>query len=194
MSVNFHGVSEQDKRGPMGCVRFWYLLQGDCSMYIKLSQAYLSSSTQLFYDPETMYELWGNETVTGKWNHVEVSLYVTRPFKLIFLSGFNQTCTYGNIGLDDIEIFYTPCETTSTTQQQLHTTFSFNSSSTSTTKTSEEEATGLCVTDTPVPTTTNIPSHWIISQTVPHTATLKPPLHDFTIFPQDFMKPLTTTE
>lgn len=132
-----------------------------------------------------------------KWFSAQVFTFTSKTMvflQLIFLSGFNQTCTYGNIGLDDIEIFYTPCETTSTTQQQLHTTFSFNSSSTSTTKTSEEEATGLCVTDTPVPTTTNIPSHWIISQTVPHTATLKPPLHDFTIFPQDFMKPLTTTE
>jgi hypothetical protein len=113
--------------------------------------------------------------------------------QLIFLSGFNQTCTYGNIGLDDIEIFYMPCETTSTTQYQTHTTSSFNSTRTNTTKTSEE-TTGSCNTDSPVPTTTNVPSHWITSQTVPSTATLKPPLHDFTIFPQDFMNPLTTTE
>jgi hypothetical protein len=82
MSVNFHGVSEQDSRGPVGCVRFWYLLQGDCKMHLKLSQAYLNSPTQLFYDPETMYELWDNDTNTGQWTHVEVSLYVTRAFKV----------------------------------------------------------------------------------------------------------------
>jgi hypothetical protein len=51
-------------------------------MHLRLSQAYLSSPIQLFYDPDTMYELWENETVTGQWNHVEVSLYVTRPFKV----------------------------------------------------------------------------------------------------------------
>jgi hypothetical protein len=82
MSVNFHGVSEQDNRGPMGCARFWYMLQGDCKMHLTLSQAYLSSPTQLFYDPETMYELWEDSTATGQWTHMEVMLYVTRPFKV----------------------------------------------------------------------------------------------------------------
>jgi hypothetical protein len=85
MSVNFHGISEHDNRGPMGCIRFWYLLQGDCRMHLKLSQAYLNSATQLFYDPETMYDLWENETVTGQWTHKEVTLYVTRPFKVCFM-------------------------------------------------------------------------------------------------------------
>jgi len=51
-------------------------------MHLKLSQAYLNSPTQLFYDPETMYELWDNDTNTGQWTHVEVSLYVTRAFKV----------------------------------------------------------------------------------------------------------------
>ena len=82
MSVNFHGIPEHDNRGPMGCIRFWYLLQGDCRMHLKLSQAYLSSATQLFYDPEKMYDVWENDTVTGQWKHKEVTLYVTRPFKV----------------------------------------------------------------------------------------------------------------
>jgi hypothetical protein len=84
ISVNFHGISEQDSRGPMGCVRFWYILQGDCKLHLRLSQAYLSSPTQLFYDPETMYELWEDSNVTGQWTHVEVTLYVTRAFKVRF--------------------------------------------------------------------------------------------------------------
>jgi hypothetical protein len=92
MSVNFHGISEQDHRGPMGCIRFWYLLQGNCKMHLKLSQAYLSSATQLFYDPETMYDLWKNETVTGQWTHMEVPLYVTRPFKVIFMFQPSYIC------------------------------------------------------------------------------------------------------
>ena len=67
----------------MGCVRFWYLLEGnDCSMQLKLSQAYLTNPTQLFYDPDNSYDLWENDTVTDQWLHVEVSLYVTRPFKV----------------------------------------------------------------------------------------------------------------
>lgn len=97
MSVNFHGVSERDTRGPLGCVRFWYLLQGDCKMHLKLSQAYLSSPTQLFYDPETMYELWGNETITGQWSHVEVPLYVTRPFKVRYLASHSRCWTFWTI-------------------------------------------------------------------------------------------------
>jgi hypothetical protein len=84
MSVNFHGISKQDNRGPMGCVRFWYMLQGNCKMHLTLSQAYLSSATQLFYDPETMYELWEDSTVTGQWKHMDVTLYVTRAFKVRF--------------------------------------------------------------------------------------------------------------
>jgi hypothetical protein len=51
-------------------------------MHLKLSQAYLSSATQLFYDPEKMYDVWENDTVTGQWTHKEVTLYVTRPFKV----------------------------------------------------------------------------------------------------------------
>jgi hypothetical protein len=84
ISVNFHGISEQDSRGPTGCVRFWYILQGDCRLHIKLSQAYLNSPTQLFYGPETMYELWEDSNVTGQWTHVEVTLHVTRAFKVRF--------------------------------------------------------------------------------------------------------------
>lgn len=82
MSVNFHGMSERERRGPMGCVRFWYMLQGDCKLHLRLSQAYLNSPTQLLYDPETMYELWEDSNVTGQWTHVEVTIYVTRAFKV----------------------------------------------------------------------------------------------------------------
>ena len=61
-------------------------------MHLKLSQAYLSSATQLFYDPEKMYDVWENDTVNGQWKHKEVSLYVTRPFKVNLM--FQQTYFY----------------------------------------------------------------------------------------------------
>ncbi|XP_033608439.1 meprin A subunit beta isoform X3 [Cryptotermes secundus] len=186
MSVNFHGMSERDRRGPMGCVRFWYMLQGDCKLHLRLSQAYLSSPTQLFYDPETMYELWEDSNVTGQWTHVEVTIYVTRAFKLSFQSGFSQTCTYGNIALDDIELYYTPCETASTTQYHPHATSVSNATKMS------EETTSLCVTVTSVPTTTKLPSPFPISQTLTSSDALKPHLQNSTIFPVDFMKPSYT--
>nr|CAD7206506.1 unnamed protein product [Timema douglasi] len=81
LSTNFHPLSEDDPRGPMGCVRFWYLLQGNGEPYLKLSQAYLDKATQLFYNPDMTYDLWENDTETEEWIHVELPLYVTRPFK-----------------------------------------------------------------------------------------------------------------
>lgn len=39
MSVNLHGVSDKDPhRGPLGCVRFWYLLLGDGNASLKVRQ------------------------------------------------------------------------------------------------------------------------------------------------------------
>ena len=85
ISVNFHGLSKEDRRGQMGCVRFWYLLEGTgCSMQLRLTQAYLTNPTQRYYDPENLYDLWENDTITDQWTHVEVSLYVTRSFKVSF--------------------------------------------------------------------------------------------------------------
>nr|CAD7406199.1 unnamed protein product [Timema cristinae] len=156
LSTNFHPLSKDDPRGPMGCVRFWYLLQGNGEPYLKkypafvlqpttydlwendtvkkrsgstwsdirtltllqLSQAYLDKSTQLFYNPDMTYDLWENDTETEEWIHVELPLYVTRPFKLIFISGFNNTSTSGTIGLDDVELLYTPCSFSTTTAHQ----------------------------------------------------------------------------
>ncbi|PSN40091.1 hypothetical protein C0J52_13739 [Blattella germanica] len=184
MSINFHGLPRKDPRGPMGCVRFWYLLQGnECNMELKLTQAYLSSPTQIFFDPDNLYDLWENDTVAGQWLHVEVPVYVTRPFKILFLSEFDQSCSYGTIGLDDIEVFYTPCETTSTTQQQTHTTFATRppttSPRTSNTQSNVTKPTLFnltkpidCITDEPIKTVTQSPS----------TPTV-------TIFPTDFMQP-----
>ena len=89
ISINYHGLPENDRRGPMGCVRFWYLLQGtDCIMELKLAQAFLPSPTHLFYDLDNLNDLWGNDTVTDKWVHVEVSLYVTKPFKVSHFISF----------------------------------------------------------------------------------------------------------
>ena len=107
--------------------------------------------------------------------------------QLIFQSGFNQTCTYGNIALDDIEVFYTPCESTGTTQYQPHTPLT-----TSTTKTAEDTTRSPCVTDMPLPTATKDPNPLPISQTKNPSITAKPPIHDFTIFPPDFLKPSST--
>uniref|UniRef100_A0A1B6ECD0 Metalloendopeptidase n=2 Tax=Clastoptera arizonana TaxID=38151 RepID=A0A1B6ECD0_9HEMI len=123
LSVNFHAVSPQDKtRGPLGCVRFWYLLQGDGNSSLKLLHAYLNKSTQLFHDPDTTFELWSNNTVGNKWNYVEVPLYVTRPFKLIFESQFEDKATYGTIALDDVEILYEECPEPVTTLKTTTTT------------------------------------------------------------------------
>jgi hypothetical protein len=104
--------------------------------------------------------------------------------QLIFQSGFNQTCTYGNIALDDIELFYTPCESTGTTQYQPHTPLTI-----STTKTAEDTTRSPCVTDMPVPTATKDPNPLPITPTKNPTITAKPPIQDFTIFPPDFLKP-----
>ncbi|XP_039297726.1 zinc metalloproteinase nas-7 isoform X1 [Nilaparvata lugens] len=109
-SVNFHPISSKDKtRGPLGCVRFWYLLQGDGKASIKLQHSYLQKVTQLNPDPDTTFDLWENDTVTGDWIHVEVPFYITRPFKLIFQSQFESEASYGTIALDDVEILYSQC-------------------------------------------------------------------------------------
>nr|CAD7604061.1 unnamed protein product [Timema genevievae] len=144
LSTNFHPSSKDDPRGPMGCVRFWYLLQGNGEPYLKLSQAYLDKVTQLFYNPDKTYDLWENDTETGEWIHVELPLYVTRPFKdsviplqLIFISGFNNTSTSGTIGLDDMELLYTPCSFSTTTAHQTMSPLATSKiTSPSTTKTS----------------------------------------------------------
>jgi hypothetical protein len=107
--------------------------------------------------------------------------------QLIFKSEFNQTCTYGNIALDDIEVFYTPCESTGTTQHQPHTPLT-----SSTTKTTEDTTRTSCVTDMPGPTATKDPNPLPISQTKNPSITAKPPIHNFTIFPLDFLKPSST--
>jgi hypothetical protein len=109
--------------------------------------------------------------------------------QLIFQSGFSQTCTYGNIALDDIELYYRPCESSSISQYQPQAT----SVSSSATKT-PEKTTRSCVTDTPGPTTTKLPSPSPTSQTPTPTALFKPHLQNFTIFPTDFMKPSSTKE
>lgn len=36
MSVNFHPINEGDKRTPLGCLRFWYLLQSDGTSFLKV--------------------------------------------------------------------------------------------------------------------------------------------------------------
>ncbi|XP_069687581.1 meprin A subunit beta-like [Periplaneta americana] len=163
LSVNFHALAEHDPRGSLGCVRFWYLLQADCDLRLALSQAFLNAPTQLFYDPDAAFEVWENSTSTGHWMHVQVPIYVTRPFKLMFQSFFNQSCSFGNIALDDVEMLYMPCEGVTTASP---TTTSPTIFSTST----------ECVTDEPVPVTTMAP--------LPTT-----PLLPVTIFPTDFMKP-----
>ncbi|XP_014252232.2 meprin A subunit beta-like [Cimex lectularius] len=110
VSINFHNVAKQDKmKGPLGCVRFWYMIQSDSSASLKLSQAFLERVTQLNNDPETTFELWSNDTNSGNWIHVEIPLYVTRPFKLIFEAQFVEDNTYGTIALDDFELLYTEC-------------------------------------------------------------------------------------
>ncbi|XP_054276282.1 meprin A subunit beta-like [Macrosteles quadrilineatus] len=110
MSINLHAISDKDTtRGPLGCVRFWYLLQGDGNASLKLLHAYLDKVTQLTYDNEKTFDLWLNDTVANEWVHVDVPIYITRPFKLIFYSQFEDGATYGTIALDDIEIMYSAC-------------------------------------------------------------------------------------
>ncbi|KAG8286147.1 hypothetical protein J6590_066715 [Homalodisca vitripennis] len=110
MSVNLHPISDKDiERGPIGCVRFWYLLLGDGNASIKLSHVYLDKVTQLSYDMEKTFDLWYNDTMTGEWMHVDVPMYITRPFKLIFQSQFEDGASYGTIALDDVEILYSGC-------------------------------------------------------------------------------------
>lgn len=41
MSINLHPVSENDKtRGPLGCIRFYYLLQGNGNAFIKVYERF----------------------------------------------------------------------------------------------------------------------------------------------------------
>jgi hypothetical protein len=44
--------------------------------------AYLDRVTQLAYDPDKVFELWEDGNVTSSWTHVDIPLYVSRPFKV----------------------------------------------------------------------------------------------------------------
>lgn len=50
--------------------------------------------TQLSYDNEKTFDLWINETVANEWVHVDVPMYITRPFKVqynLFSTKLNKT-------------------------------------------------------------------------------------------------------
>lgn len=49
---------------------------------LQLSHAYLDKVTQLLYEAEKTFDLWINNTVAGEWVHVDVPMYVIRPFKV----------------------------------------------------------------------------------------------------------------
>ncbi|RZF33662.1 hypothetical protein LSTR_LSTR007040 [Laodelphax striatellus] len=109
-SINFHPLSTLDKiRGPLGCARFWYLLHGDGLSFIKLSQMFLDRVTQTSFDVEDLKDIWFNDTVDSEWVHIDVPLYVTRPFKLVIQSQFDEDASYGTIALDDFELLYMEC-------------------------------------------------------------------------------------
>ncbi|XP_039298909.1 meprin A subunit beta isoform X2 [Nilaparvata lugens] len=109
-SINFHPLSTLDKiRGPLGCARFWYLLHGDGLSFIKLSQIFLEHVTQTSFDVEDLKDIWFNDTVDSEWVHIDVPLYVTRPFKLVIQSQFDEEASYGTIALDDFELLYMEC-------------------------------------------------------------------------------------
>ncbi|KAL1115443.1 hypothetical protein AAG570_007473 [Ranatra chinensis] len=87
VSVGFHPVTSDDPRGVLGCLRFWYLIQaGGGSATLKLSCAYLDRVTRLDEDPDMMFEIWMNNETSPmddpKWTHVQVPIYVTRPFRV----------------------------------------------------------------------------------------------------------------
>lgn len=72
-------------------IHFWFLyvlfhLFIKFNKCFQLSHAYLDRVTQLSYDNEKTFDLWINETVANEWVHVDVPMYITRPFKVILLS------------------------------------------------------------------------------------------------------------
>ncbi|XP_034243672.1 meprin A subunit beta-like isoform X2 [Thrips palmi] len=147
MSINFPPISGdlESVRGELGCVRFYYLIETDGQAQIVLDQAYLKKVTQLNHDESTTFELWSNDTSSNEWIHMEIPLYVTRPFKLIFTSTFNGSATHGTIALDDVELLYTPCSPTpdapsSTTGQPVLANPKPTTSTTSTTTTTTTTA------------------------------------------------------
>ncbi|XP_075210923.1 meprin A subunit beta-like [Lycorma delicatula] len=109
ISVNFHPANALENKDSLGCVRFSYLLQGDGKSSLKLFQAYLKKVTQLNPNQNETFELWMDDKVSNEWKDSEISFIITRPFKLIFQSQFEDSGSYGNIILDDIEILYTSC-------------------------------------------------------------------------------------
>ncbi|XP_046384884.1 meprin A subunit beta-like [Ischnura elegans] len=111
-SINFHpleAVSGEDENsvGVLGCLRFWYFI--DSSEPAELMVRFKKHMTQLAYDPDKVFELWEDGNATTSWTHVDIPLYVSRPFKLIFVSNFDETAISGIIALDDIELLYSPC-------------------------------------------------------------------------------------
>ncbi|XP_026282965.2 meprin A subunit beta-like, partial [Frankliniella occidentalis] len=166
MSINFPPISSalSSVRGELGCVRFYYLIETDGEAQLVLDQAYLKKSTQLNHDAATTFQLWSNNTSTNEWIHMEIPLFVTRSFKLIFTSNFNGSATHGTIALDDVELLYTPCNpvqanVTATTPEPamaapkpkpLHTTTAAPTTTTTTTTTTAAPTT---TTTTPLPTT-----------------------------------------
>ncbi|XP_071438612.1 meprin A subunit beta-like [Hetaerina americana] len=113
-SINFHqleAVNDQDESsvGVFGCLRFWYYIDSNAAAELVVWHAYLDHVTQLAYDPDKVFELWGDGNITSSWVHVDIPLYVSRPFKLIFVSNFNEGAASGTIALDDIDLLYSPC-------------------------------------------------------------------------------------
>ncbi|KAK3930404.1 Meprin A subunit beta [Frankliniella fusca] len=176
MSINFPPTSSalSSVRGELGCVRFYYLIETDGGAQLVLEQAYLKKSTQLNHDATTTFQLWSNNTSTNEWIHMEIPLYVTRSFKLIFTSTFNASATHGTIALDDVELLYTPCNpvaTDATTPEPAMaapkpkpTNRPAATTNTSTTTTTTTEA----VPTTPIPTTP-VPSTPVPTTPVPST-------------------------
>ncbi|XP_067005689.2 meprin A subunit beta-like [Anabrus simplex] len=117
ISVNMHNVTEDDREG---CLRFRYVMHGNGS-YFRVSQIYLDNVTQLSYSTEDVYDLWEMSEPNDKWNLVEVPLEIADPFKLIFISSFNDSNKLGTIALDDVLISYKPCKM-NTTQRPSTTT------------------------------------------------------------------------
>ncbi|XP_049835134.1 meprin A subunit beta-like [Schistocerca gregaria] len=108
MSINFHPLSESDPRGPIGCVRFWYNVPRNG--YLKLYQIYMRRVTQLTSGMVKQVLLWESDTrtTTAEWVHVEVPLYVTRSFRLIFTSLSNGQ---NPVAMDQFELHYSRCST-----------------------------------------------------------------------------------
>ncbi|KAL1453415.1 hypothetical protein WDU94_007555 [Cyamophila willieti] len=113
ISPNLYPVSKNDKlRGPSGCIRFWSILEGEGTMSLSLNMETLDDVTQLTFNEGSTQTVWSSQQSTKNWNHQNVTVDITKPFRLTFQSQFYSDASKGALmAVAEIEILYNgPCD------------------------------------------------------------------------------------